>query len=174
MEENKSVQHVNPMTSAEIEVMPAAELRVLIAQDALALVNSGLLRPMPMTYLDKELSDGPFLPKKKQMTEVVDGWLQSPCAVCAIGAMMVAAIRRCNDITVGEYRDTLDNKRQLFFGYLCRFFTRDQLLLMECAFEGFGTSVEGDEFFWKLRDDPEVRMKAILENIIENNGVFTP
>jgi hypothetical protein len=62
------------------------------------------------------------------------------------------------------------------FGYLSRFCTIGQLNKIEAAFEqGEGACEdEGAKRFAPGLEDPELRMRLIMENIIANEGTFKP
>ena len=109
------------------------------------------------------------------------------CEACAIGTMFVSAVDLYNDLKCSEvYRHTLSEYSYAsylelvdFKHYLLKFFSEDQIHLIECAFEfgHGGFHAETDEqfcaasMFWNI-EDPKTRMIAIMSNIIDNNGAF--
>jgi hypothetical protein len=99
------------------------------------------------------------------------------CQVCALGATFVASARRFNKISVAELPMAM---RVPYAEYLQQFFSTDQLDLIEVAFEGAMCArcdhervshQEAKSFYRKFSTDNE-RLRAILGNIVENNGEF--
>ena len=115
------------------------------------------------------------------------------CSVCAIGAVFTCAVQRQNELTVAE----LQASRRGMVEYLQGSFSAVQLDLIECAFERtrdnmrcdatpytdarlaekFGHSVHNS---W-LDAPHDARgglasclMRAIMENIVANEGAFVP
>lgn len=151
---------MNPEVKAKKPKQTKAQMRVRIAKDVLKQLDLGKIVPTEMTYLDgfhghKYHADA---------REVVQQMPQ--CEACAKGAIFVAAVLRHNDAIVGECAVG-------FVGYLRRWFTAPQLRLIEGAFEDFGTT-QAASAFYAAHEDPEMRMRAIMRNIIKNNGTFKP
>lgn len=97
------------------------------------------------------------------------------CTVCGIGAMFLAHVRKMDGITIEESNE-LDDRWELV-GEMIGYFPEEQLLQIECAFEGgevndskvlssFGKEWE------KSISDPKDRLRAICKNIITNEGTF--
>lgn len=163
--------------------MTKTELRIAIAKD----VIKSLRRITPTTgvYVGTkndakvlkivELNKG----DSKKIAEKV----KSYCKVCALGACFISAVAVDNkwdfekeDIT-DSYSDFQLNER------LSKIFTRDQMGLIEAAFEcadhGMFVNTDLKKYnaavaFGKKFKTPRSRLKAIMENIIENNGIFKP
>jgi hypothetical protein len=176
-------------TKSEIQFqsMTPAQKRVLIARDALTLLEGARILPTSGNYITRVR---PLVSPDVQLQEVIKtNWLayEHSCSACALGMTLIAACLRFNDLTVGElYDDGSRVSRAPVVEYLKRFFDADQLDLIEIAFEEgdvptvlestkltpnevmdaivFGERFEG----WR-----EV-MRAILNNIIQNEGVFVP
>jgi hypothetical protein len=64
------------------------------------------------------------------------------------------------------------------FKYMRRFFSKNQLTLIESAFErGAGAvpgTLESRGFLADEDVDPELQMKMIMQNIIKHKGTFVP
>lgn len=104
------------------------------------------------------------------------------CEVCGIGAIFIAAVMRHDDI---NYRSHL-NSREPIHDYLKPWFTKNQLCLIESAFERVRTT-DGDynpalydaciaakDWGYRAPSDPGARLIAIMENVIANGGEFHP
>lgn len=105
------------------------------------------------------------------------------CTVCAIGGAFVSAVLRADCLKVKDLNDTGDSDAMR--DYLGQWFDRKQLGLIESAFEksvryamlhGGSTYVKANEAseFGQKYADPEDRMIAIMQNIVENKGEFRP
>lgn len=116
--------------------------------------------------------------------------LEKNCQVCALGSMFLSHIRVFDKIMMSELTDDRDNLTSVLSDY----FDQKQLDLIECAFEGelvvdenyyeetdsdvwppiYPTEVEeAKKYIIKYRDDKK-RLRAIMINVIRNNGVFKP
>lgn len=120
-------------------------------------------------YVTKDEKDG------KQFRDVlVENNLPS-CTACAVGSIFMCTVLRHDDITVNDCNSGDDESMR---SYLKKFFTRTQLDLMESAFEkgGFGYTnrTENAIDFGKLYRTDNERLKAIMENVVRNNGTFNP
>jgi hypothetical protein len=106
---------------------------------------------------------------------------ESPsCEVCGIGACFVAAVRRADKAKVGDMSHSNDDAfmRQ----YLSQWFSRNQISLIECAFEqstcfnrgGDPMQLQAERAmrFGQQFDDDTDRLEAIFKNIVANNGTF--
>ena len=97
-----------------------------------------------------------------------------PCSVCAMGALLVAYVDKRNECSL---RATASHCRRSISLKLAGVFSAEQLLLIECAFEGFDLvawAKEATREFYGKYPDPSERLKAIMRNIIKHKGVFAP
>ncbi len=164
-----------------------ASKRVMIAKDVLSDIATRKLVARSGSWVNMAI----FGPSDKELQEILI--TKNECQVCALGAVFVCAAKRADDITVGEAYGlnhgatvgwaVLDN-------YLSRFFERDQLILIEQAFEGGGgyfgeygygrrqgNGVKGRDRateFCGVNSSYEDRIVAIMRNIIKNKGEFVP
>ena len=119
---------------------------------------------------------------------------RAQCHVCAIGAAALSAVGlydRADDLNDhwGENADDGDDymgfyaDSGLLRGLLGAWFTPNMLSLIECAFEetifhGAKNSSPVDRkrasLFGKQFSDPELRLRAIMQNIVDNDGTFRP
>lgn len=162
------------------EDMTPAEKRVAIAQDLIAHVAAGKIRPTRGTYLsappDYRGAEYAFRPDdKRQACEVLAA--MRVCECCQIGGLLYATVLRANAVQVGQLVDEPGDAmcEDGFGGYLREFFDEDQLYLMESTFEGWCRTSETavSEFFNRHRDRQK-RMVAICQNIIDHDGEFVP
>lgn len=196
-----------PIELMRLEDTTPEAARVLIAKDALQLLAAEFIEPHAGSYVENDVD---YMHEKDETPahEVIDR--MSGCQVCALGAALVAGIRRFNDAPIGDFlfrptygsdnrvstiqRHFLSPDRKVVVGYLQRFFSREQLDLMEYVFEGqsfaynleYGDDQENaiveyrdqiisgvDDYIegWKdIRDT--LLLRAIFQNIIDNNGTF--
>lgn len=113
------------------------------------------------------------------------------CNVCALGGMFIAAIDRFDKLKIrdlenfsyaSEQGDAFDIEASDITKYLKKFFSFDQIRLIELAFEqGTGwfssdwtAKDESAVFFNEYVTNPTKRLTLIMENIIENKGTFKP
>jgi hypothetical protein len=115
--------------------------------------------------------------------------LAKHCDVCALGACFISHIGLFNNVASSAViRKSYDNSVPcIYFDYnvmmksLRKTFSSDNLYLIESAFEkravygaGGGTDVQAAVVFGERYGDPSERLKAIMRNIIANNGRFVP
>lgn len=175
-----------------------AEVRVLVAKDVLKMLKSKRIKAQRGTYLigDKKFQALLELLSQKEINPYwtkLDVTKQLPvpkaCTACALGSCFIAALDRFNELKIGEFE--LYGRypmRESYTGYLEQWFTRRQLNLIECAFEGGGRiceaalSPEDAHAAIRFRSNilaDDVRgaravLEAIMENIVNNKGTFKP
>lgn len=175
-----------------------AEKRVLIAKDVIAQVKAGRFKVAsgnwvaPLTRSGSDLSVDRFEGDESVQKLFLEGDIPK-CQCCALGAMFMSCTLYNNKTTAIE----LEYVRFSFSDYveegsftngLSKFFSKDQLILIESAFEGNGghfeldvgilegVELEGDKtskWMDRLPNDKK-RLVAIMENIIKNKGKFVP
>lgn len=169
-----------PVSMMDIEGMEPAARRVLIAQDALALLAANQLTPTTGIYVDTDMR---ALPPETPAHELFNA-LPTGCGACALGFMLVATVRRFNKVCLGDLGDfgnlvDIGPERTPLVDYLKTFFEAEQLDLMECVFEAY-ISKEGTRRYhhellgheWYQGDSDAHVMRAIFQNIVDNNGEF--
>lgn len=183
--ENKLFQSLTP-----------AQKRVYIARDVLKHLDSEQLIARTGVWLRNGDPRTEFLfkfagkrTKKDNDTEVRDILnKQKKCEGCALGGMFMCAVKVANKLKLGEMVGN-DGAVGEFdtFDYMRRFFSDDQLELIESAFEAGEGGAQGTEesrgYFGDDPDghddpanevEPEVRMRMIMQNIIKHKGKFDP
>lgn len=165
-----------------------AQKRVRIAKDVLAQLASGKFVPTPGTYVDVsdvDISEDGGQAKvyagDHQLQELYED--AKSCSVCAIGSIFVSAVQIADNLTSIEAESDFDGSHPeigKMFDYIGKFFTTEQLDLIESAFEAdwdLEPGIISHELCLMVRKlykgkDPETRMKLIMQNIIHNDGEF--
>jgi hypothetical protein len=151
-----------------------AQRRVLIAKDALAQLNIGVIKPAAgFAYLERYPMTK-LVPVGEAVSLQV--LLHSPtppeCRCCARGALFVSAVRFRNDCEVDSEKL---NRSASCFSDLPEF-TPTQADRIECAYERFGDEKKGTWSYKFLSEvenkDKATRLALILKNIIRNKGTF--
>lgn len=145
----------------------AAKKRVQIARDSLAQLEAGGHVPVHGRYVRR--IGGLVASQGRTFREVMAG----PCEVCAIGTLLLGVMGQ-SDVVI----DGLG----VLFSSLEPYFSVEQLMAIECAFEGdtyhsyyksYG-SLEVQEFSNRAPWAAPIRVREILYNIIRNDGTFLP
>lgn len=172
----------NGLTQEQFDAQAAADKRVAILRDVIEHLKAEKIVARRCVYL---LS--PFA-GKVLTTEVGLAPDALPvCQACAVGSVFLACVRRFDALAPDAVGDGEDSEGMR--AYLSAYFAREQLSMMEAAFEcdaDFATggngdeSVDLDEEAWWAEDFgrrfnyDDDRLVAIMENAIENNGEFHP
>lgn len=178
--------------------MDRTQKRIAVAKDVLKQLDSGLLTARKGTYLEfrkLRLQMINNLPNNLDKVFNLVSKKGATCDVCGIGSCFIATVRLGDDYET----DKIFENNPLFTGlslssrqmrpYLRKIFTSRQLTLIECAFEQnyrhrdttdklssyvFTQDVlEAVRFGLNYKND-EDRLRAIMYNIITNNGTFKP
>lgn len=155
-------------SNEEFAAMTDAQKRVAIAQDVLKWLKLGKIGAMHMTYFELPRPVVGDLDQKdcKATLERKAG----TCNVCAIGAAFYAAVRRADAVKIGELSSHSGSAETLnqhaMRAYLKVFFRPDQIIIMERAFEGW----QGYHNFFAKYRTADARLKAVMKNIIKNEG----
>ncbi len=169
------------------KLWPGDQQKVAIASDVIMSLKAKRINTNRSTYVlfDDDIN---LKSKDNQDLEVRDVIKDKKCSVCALGAMFISAIDIHDSLKVRDslYFSSGCFGRTAVYNYLQRFFSEEELTLIEIAFEGsllFGHSgrhlpsqIEMDkalEFNSHISNKKE-RMIMIMLNIIANNGKFIP
>ena len=158
--------------------LPHNKQRVEIAKDVLKWISLGKLKPTAGSYL--------WIPNKKTRivkTNNPEGSFQDlvmrdsfKCDVCAKGALFVCAVARKDKVLNNNTRGM--NNSSILAEKLGGVFSAEQLALIEAEFEGSMLDSDFDDpgFMPSLSKSLSDRMRliAIMQNIIKNNGTFKP
>jgi hypothetical protein len=128
--------------------------------------EDGCLDP-DFTNIDMSQSFQKFFKQNKEAT----------CDVCALGSAFVSLVNIENKCSVEDIQDT--NK---LFDRLVKYFGNENIALMESAFEVRNMNSNTDDIDYEMLvaaaewgnryDDPTVRLRAIMLNVIRNRGDF--
>lgn len=191
------------MTTEEFYALPRNERAVLVAKDIIAQVNNGKYYPKQGAYLNfTYITDWMGIKALKEAVDegldIKENFHLIPngCAACAIGATILSCTHLGNKLKFSDIRASrlgiYDLDKASIKELLDSVFNPEQLLMIETAFEGWSYSADRyartvldvdletsvyracDLFYGKYCNDPEERMIAIYQNIIDNNGVFVP
>lgn len=139
--------------------------RVEIAKDVLSQIAAERIVACPGQYIDTD----------------------ARCQVCALGSMFRVLV----DDAAFEVTKTKNVSKQLadIREVLLDHFSSEQLGLIECAFEGAVGYINVDDYedtddlpaevesalaYADKYEDPQDRLVAIMQNIVDNDGMFVP
>jgi len=156
-----------------------------IAKDVLKHLNS-FRRVETGTYISGEVPQLEGAEKNENAQDYVDT-ITEKCDVCALGACMLSFVRLYDDVTLDDlnYR-SISNYELIEATFptikkkLLTAFSAKQLILIESAFEKESINntlcidVEDAISFGEAYPNNTDRLKAIMENIVENKGKFKP
>jgi hypothetical protein len=186
-----------------------AQKRVLIAKDVIKQIKAKRFIAAQGSWLwlgDKYGNNiaGPFVGEAEPSTQIQAMFLSGAaptCECCALGGIMMACTLYNNNQTVEDLAADSNIGRNVRLGNafsngLHRFFSRQQLALIECAFEGgrgeFFVNLDSTFSrssllqnvslntlnraldYEKAYPKADKRMIAIMRNIVKNNGTFKP
>lgn len=179
------------------EKMTPSEKRVQIARDVLVQLDSKRLTAICGIWLSGKNEKGLFnevdIKKNLELKDVLAKVKR--CEGCALGGMFMCAVERADKLKLNQldtvkeinrpyyyrnsYRDSYSDgliSEDDAFSYMKKFFKLDQLNMIESAFEngdGATNHAYGADFVCGI-DDPQTRMRLIMENIVTNKGTFCP
>lgn len=166
-------QSESTMSMEEFLALSPTQKRITLAKDALKHLHSEKTFAATRTYVtftDEEEIDW--------YTQLDTKIKEKQCYVCALGALLVAEVLYCDNLTVEQASRSTGVYRRL-----TNYFTSQQLGLMESAFETVsrfardnGNSFEDAQAATKFGRNliDKDRMIKILNNIIDNEGEFKP
>ncbi len=166
-----------------MKLTPEQKKRIEIAKDALKHLKAGRIAPWKGAVMVlPQAPEGHYFEVELQPVLKELAKKGRECLVCQRGALLYAHVYKndnfclpgINSNSFGSFvSDT--TTRDTDHTLLLQFFSEDQLSMMERAFEGEISGKTHPECiaFYKKYESPRNRMKAILNNIIKNNGTFT-
>lgn len=194
---NKSKKSVvaakKPAAKTKAKANPV-EMRVAIAKDVLKqLAANKIVASQGVWLKDSKLSDLPAYAnerynkegiKKLDVCEYVNAI--NKCRVCALGSIFLSSVKLYNNVYMSSTKDPEIEAANFFEDLssspLKRYFSANQLRYIEATFEGLDGVHHPNTFkeenyaraFHDLFPSTAERLKAIMQNIIENNGTFKP
>lgn len=191
-------------TKKKTKRLTASEKRVLIAKDTVKWLNADKIKATKGTYCKLTFSKEKLIQNKEKLDVILKGQVIKPCKVCGLGGMFYSMVRRFDNITVdvdhtfyGKYFIRhLEYGNDTIYSQLGKYFSKDQLELIESAFEQrdmfahqdlpdnynskynlnkINTVIRATNFGLKFNAiENKARLRAIMNNIIRNDGVFIP
>jgi len=157
---------------------------VAIAQDVLA--QLGQYGVFYGQYLRGQLPHDVNVKREDSVQNHVDVVAKN-CRVCALGAAFLSMVRLYNAVNMETLMPYIDDTHSVFMqrnSITCRlntYFSSEQLDMIESAFErcqmghtASPTRKYDAMLFVDNENNPKERLKKIMENIVENGGVFNP
>ena len=159
-------------TLKKTKELTKAQMCVIVAKDALKQLEAEKYTACTGIYVDWELEDKINYSKPDAQVQNIIKKHEKPCDVCARGALLLSSIRKFNDVTVSKYQKRWESKSK-------EIFSEKTLKLAEIAFEQWHKLTASPkeleaEIFGSKYNSETGRLKAILENIVTNNGEFKP
>jgi hypothetical protein len=170
-----------------LDGMTDAEARIAIAKDVIKHLDSKKLNAKSGAYcIFKSEAGQPPLSESDGGSDL-RGLLSTKvhhCDVCAKGAMFIAHVMRFNEVKLPSADWAYFDPARAFNGESfvtspLQYFDEDQLDLIEAAFEG--DDVQGSlseeetddaESFSLSHENDDERLRAIMQNIVDNGGTF--
>ena len=158
--------------------------RMQLAQDVIDQLDAKRFIPKEENYFSLTASQkGKFLDGMKHDGAETLKALKK-CEVCQIGALMVAAVERHDALPINKLFIGATMNTDTVRSYLKKLFTKQQLSLMQSAFmqSAFtmpwqvpytGRTTRAIDFGNRFKRTGE-RMRAIMQNVIDNKGTFKP
>lgn len=175
--------YLNPWDTQEAKKLPAeAKLTAVdLAKDVLRLLDAKSIKAQSGYYCT--LPDSWTYKSGTSVQEHLRSNPKDPCGVCALGSLFMSFVDRHNQVSMPDNWVGL-NYDATMIEKLSPYFSMKQLVMIETAFEGTlisarGVAVEGDWIYQckKFLDayyDKDRRLRAIMQNIIDNGGEFKP
>lgn len=157
--------------------MTRAQKRVAVAKDVLLQLSESRVKASSGVWFS--VYDG--LTVGKQLQEELT---KVDCIVCALGGLFVGCVNLFNDFTVSRHLKKFGSlDRDDLLVKVGKLFSKKQIDLIEVAFErhayGWNHNLSKKETERALsfnynNVNADDRMRAIMNNIIKNNGQFVP
>lgn len=172
--------------------MTKKELRIAVAKDVLSALRTKKIKPAEGEFVRPSVCPTDLSASKK-----VAATIQKDCVVCNLGAMFVSLVKLDNKFQFEWLEDPCSGNQEVYIRYplprMRDLFSAQQLILIEHAFEGPDSGYITDHFreydpnaevpqrlqdaaykFYESHSDPAKRMRAVMQNIVKNEGVFKP
>lgn len=182
------------MSQRKFDSLTLAGQRVRIARDVIDQLTTRKIRAKTGVYLSLGRIEDVVDFDDKSVQEVLE---KTKCEACALGSLFVASVRIKNGLLASEsldettiyvqdgsnsrYEDIVTCDNSVMRERLAEYFDDEQVDLIESAFE---TADMGDDdnleqiedaiAFGQKHINPTRRMKAIMQNIVDHRGTFTP
>jgi len=176
-----------PQVIQDFSQLTQAQQRVVIANDVIKQIKANVYFATNNNYINNSGFEGCNL-KSSVQTLLIEGKTKR-CEVCALGCTFLSIIRYENNLTIKEYLDSHLGEFSSGRERMLKYFTKEQLGLIETAFErstsfiignsDFDEAMAAKDFwtnFWdySYQINPNELLTNIMLNIIANNGTFKP
>ena len=156
---------------------------VLVAKDALAQLKSGKIIPENVYCHIGVRLEYPIRGSYVNIKDLFDDNQVEFCEACAKGALFISYISKYNNFHADV---DISNNISVYDESICEtlrnIFSETDLDMIELCYEGVPTNVSQSEiydtreedisnYYFKYENELQ-RMKAIFQNIIDNNGTF--
>lgn len=171
----------------------STDMKVAIAQDIIARLDSGQYIAGKDLYVWSPVLDGFHHEWDDDLQNHMEEFDEEPCQVCAIGAALISRARLFDSVNVQKvfktslffYNDNqvVDANVSELRSNLDEIFGREQVALLEAAYElrrwyndfDIDEQLVQDAISFGMRyDDRRERLRAVWQNVIDNDGIFTP
>jgi hypothetical protein len=189
---SKTPVKTKPQSTNSLKGKSKSEIRVMIAKDVLAQLKSKAYCAKQGCWVEDKKIGGfddycmeQFGGKQNVKAVSASEYVSKlkACKVCALGSIFVSQIRIGDDFKLSDTQTAYDVFEWLEKSPLKRYFSVDQLELLEACFEGlkgmYGESMYGanellaNAYASQFPQDKD-RLTAIMKNIVRNNGQFIP
>lgn len=182
---NKRVREDNE----RFQAMTPSRKRIEIARDVLRQIKIGRIVPETGTYMSPTFSKPENYSRDTEVSSLIER--AESCNACALGAVFMCTVQRMDRLKVGFGGHTSDFyvSSHKMRDYLEEFFSPEQILLIELAFEGGVIDMSDMRIAspgFKREDyrvakkynkgvrDAKLRMENIMRNIERHGGRFEP
>lgn len=196
MSKSKSKKPAKEMTKAENQMkkqsdafyaLPKNKQRIKVAMDVILLIKNRQIQFTSQSLVSFDEVASIEFRHGTQLKSYLDKILQKgQCCVCGVGACLISLVNLADKYKIDKNLSSHDCYTKQY-KHVIKVFGKQNTYLIEAAFEMGGGSMPCyikhvnffDEShpareFGKEYDDDGERLKAIMENIIENDGDFIP
>lgn len=179
-------QYIEETNEAFLNASPSKK-RIMIAKDVILRLNTENIIVNGGNFMSNPMYKGKYFNKSTTQFKTVLNNSEVMCRVCAKGALFCSVIGRINNLTLEvledeRYNVNVDSFDDAMHQKLLEYFSKEQIDLIETAFEGFSYLEQNSwenkskalNFFNNNRGPGKPRLIAICKNIVENKGTFTP
>ena len=163
----------------DLSKMTKKEARIAICKDVLQQLRLKRINP-GLSYTNKVPNSWVWKEEEQDARKGINAACESGCMTCALGSMMISHIRLFDNFTKGQFYRLGQHSCLIQLG---EYFDEEQLLNIESAYMlwtynhdtdtrasfEFGGAIDPSKVLGKSK-----RLRAIMMNIIKNDGVFKP
>jgi len=174
--------NIRAIPEEEFQKLPLEEKRMRVLKDALfSIKTKGLIPRAGHTLSIYQQNNGSKVDlvrffSNKPLKQVIEDIKEQECQVCARGALLVTYVAYVNDFITKDSDAGFAREERAYQldVKLSELFDIKQIILIEDYFEYKITPYENTRFFGFSDSTSYDRLVLILENMINNNGIFKP